>query len=423
MKSTIKKLLPSSLRAPLLKIYHYLQGLAAVIRYSYPARGMKFVMITGTNGKTTTTGYLTEVFQAAGLKVGVSSTAFYLIGDDYQLNTKNMTVVNPFAVQKMLKAMRQAEVDVVIMETTSHALDQHRLLSIKPFIAAMTNLTQDHLDYHKTMANYAAAKAKLFKKNPAHVVLNADDEWFDFYNVYSGTRSTSYFGEGKQATARFSDASFSANGSSATISSKNGSYTLKTSLLGKFNLYNALCAATIAESYGLDQQTIAAGIENLTAVPGRMEPVPNKRGVTILVDYAHTADALHEALTTLREVTSHRLFCVFGATGDRDKSKRPEMGRVVAELADVAVVTDDEPYSEDPATIRAEVLAGANAVKNGGEVVEFADRREAIHETIRRAKPGDTVVLTGIGHQQFRVIGPNKQKIAWSDADVAKEIL
>lgn len=391
------------------------------MRYGWPARGMKVIAITGTNGKTTTAAFIGKILEQAGYTVGISTTAFFQVGKEFELNDTNMTVTNPFALQKLLKRMRQAKVDWVILETTSHALLQHRTLGVPVTAAVMTNLTQDHLDYHGSMDRYAAAKARLFARSHKYSVLNQDDEWFHYFEKIDRAKQRLTYGTDKGADCRIIKAELKPSGSELTIKYEHTRLQVRVNLIGKFNAYNALSAACTAFALGIDPEAVSSGLEQLEGVPGRMETITTNKGFKIVIDYAHTADALENVLESLRHVTKGKLIAVFGATGDRDKTKRPIMGKTVARLSDIAIVTDDDPYSENPINIRAEVLRGVESVVDGAEVYEIADRRGAIQKAIGLAGQGDTILLAGIGHQKYRVIDGKKEE--WSERGVAEELL
>lgn len=421
MKQIIKKLFPPSILTLFLPVFHVLQSLFWNAVNGFPARGMNVVGITGTNGKTTTAAFLGKIFERNGWKVGINSTAFYQIGAKVIMNDTNMTVVDPARFYKIMRDMRRAGVDWVILETTSHALKQHRTLGVPYRVAAITNLTQDHLDYHGTMDNYAAAKAKLFKKQAKLHVFNLDDEWYQYFSQFSSNEHTLTYGVGNDADCRILKAQLGPTKSKLELKLERVHIAPTIHLVGKFNAYNALCAATIAHGLGIAPEAIESGIESLEHVPGRMEMIKTKRGYSLVIDYAHTPDAIQNVLESLRAVTKKRIITVFGATGERDTSKRPIMGSIAARLSDVVIVTDDDPYTENPITIRAEVLHGVHEVKNGTQVYEIADRRSAIAKAIQLAATGDTILLAGIGHQKYRVI--DGKKVDWSERGIVEELL
>lgn len=420
-KLLLKKIIPRSVLKPLLPMYHWVQALAAQIVTGFPARGMKVIAVTGTNGKTTTVALIGSILEAAGHRVGISSTAFYKIGDKMTVNDSNMTVTEPLKVAKLLRKMRADKVDWVVLETTSHALAQHRTLGIPVDTAVMTNLTQDHLDYHGTMKNYAKAKGKLFAKKPRNIVLSADDEWYDFFNKYPATEAKIAYGTDETADSRLTRATMTLSGSELTMMLREQKVKAKTHLVGKFNAYNTLAAAATAELLGVDREAIINGLAALKNVPGRMDMISSPEGFRVIVDYAHTADALKNVLETLRGLSRGRIIVVFGATGDRDKTKRPKMGAVVSKLAEIAIVTDDDPYTENPLRIREEVMGGMPEGKGAAELYEIGDRRGAITKAFELARRSDVILVAGLGHQNFRVMATGKEK--WNDRQVIEELL
>ncbi len=425
LKSRVKSALgwlPPGAKRRLLNFYHWLQALAANLRYRFPARSMRVVMITGTNGKTTTASYLLSVLKQAGFKTGAITTAYFETDGDRTVNDFNATVVHPMVLQRMLRKMRLKGVEFVVMEATSHALDQHRLWGIPAEMAVMTNLTQDHLDYHGDMENYAAAKARLFKRRPRFVVLNHDDGWFDYFNQFGAGEQKITYGTDPDAECRILSADLKKQGSRVKLEIDHQTrLTLNTALPGKFNVYNAVAAAAAAYLLHVDLSHIEQGIARLEGVPGRMEETAPGMPFSVLVDYAHTPDALKNLLETLKHLTKGRVILVFGACGDRDKAKRPEMGRIAAQLADRVFVTDEESYSEDPQAIRDMLVHGIKQEGGEAKTEEIADRRAAIEKAISIARPGDTVAVTGMGHERFRII--NGERLPWNDAEVIRDIL
>lgn len=419
-KKLVRKVLKGKVLRTLEDEYRLARASYANARFNWPARDMRVIMITGTNGKTTTAHFLFSILRKAGYSVGLSSTAEFRINERVEVNDTNMTVVDPVKLRGQLARFKESGVDFVILEATSQALDQHRLYGIPCEVAIFTNLTQDHLDYHKTMENYAAAKAKLWNLKPKISVLNLDDEWFDYYKK----RAT-----GKVFTYGLYKADVSVSGykvvkgrAQFTLGLKDGKSVISLSLAGKYNAYNAAAAATAAEALGVKGEDIEEGIEAVKTLSGRLQEVKTNKQYKVLVDYAHTPDGLDKALRAVKELTSGDLILVFGACGDRDKSKRPKMGQIAARLADKIIVTDEESYSEDPKSIRSAVIEGVNSVKNGEKKCsEVADRKKAIKQALSIAKKGDTVLITGLGHEQYRV--QNGKRIKWNDAEVVQKLL
>jgi UDP-N-acetylmuramoyl-L-alanyl-D-glutamate--2,6-diaminopimelate ligase len=288
----------------------------------------------------------------------------------------------------------------------------------------MTNLTQDHLDYHGTMERYAEAKARLFNRytKPAYCILNADDKWYDFFLVRSVGQVVSY-GESSDSAERIQAVKPSATGTTWILGSGSGKLNLKTSLPGLFNVYNASAAATAALALGLPCEAIAKGVAALRQVPGRMERIEAGQPFQVLVDFAITPDALEKALSAARVFTGNKgkVRVVFGATGDRDKGKRPIMGQVAAEFADVIYLTDDETYTEDPEAIRSAVYDGIKRAQAEKRTKVIPDREEAIKQAFSDAHKGDVVVLAGLGHEDSRNMGG--ELIPWDDREVARVLL
>lgn len=391
-------------------------------RYGNPASGQRVIAITGTNGKTTTANYLNEILKAAGHTTAMFSTANIEIAGEKKLNDLNRTVALTGQLMRFLKRAKKAKVDFVILETTSHALQQHKLDTIPIECAIMTNLTQDHLDYHGTMENYAKAKGLLFSQRPRYIVLNDDDEWFEFFNQYQPGEQKITYGTQLTSDCRITRVKLYKRGSEAELVFDTQTHLeLATALPGKFNVYNLAAAASAAYLYHIPLEAIVEGVSNLEAVPGRFERPVEGKPYEVIVDYAHTPDSLEKLLEAIKDKTKGRLILVFGACGDRDKSKRPLMGKIAAQLADRIFVTEEESYNENPKAIREMIITG---IKNGGgepKMDEIPERRDAIKKALSIARTGDSVVITGMGHEQYRIV--QGERIPWNDSDVVRELL
>lgn len=423
MGNTAKKAVRKVLKGKVLRAveteYRLARASFVNAKFQWPARGMRVIMITGTNGKTTTAHFMFSILRSAGYKVGLASTAEVKINEQTERNDTNMTVLNPSKIQALLAKFKAHQVDFVILEATSQALDQHRLWGIPCEVAIFTNLSQDHLDYHKTMENYAAAKAKLWELKPKLSVLNADDSYHDYYAKVATGKVLNY-GK-KTGDVKFSDYEPSKIDARFCLRLPGGKQMVKIHLSGEYNVYNAVAAATAAYGLGINPEQIEEGLEALEHLPGRLELVDIKKPFQVLVDYAHTPDGLEKLLTAARDMTKGQLWLVFGSCGDRDKGKRPIMGRIAAKLADRIVITDEESYSEDPAQIIAAIKQGVDEVKGGSaKTTELLDRREAIKHAMQNAKKGDLILVTGLGHEQFRI--QNGKKTPWSDPEVIKKL-
>lgn len=424
IKKIARKIIPNESIENAEESYRLNKAKAANILRGHPGRGMHVVGVTGTNGKTTTCAFINEVLKAGGKKTAVYTTAFTEIAGKRSANKSHMTVASAWSVQKFMAKAKKANVDWVVLEITSHALDQYRIYGVPIDIAVVTNLTQEHLDYHKTMENYAAAKARLITEfNPKTTILNADDEWFEFFGRKVKNKLVTV-GVGN-ATDQIKELRLSANGTKFNLVSSKFSIPLKVNLVGKFNAYNSAMAVAVGQAVGLKAKQIQAGIENVQVVPGRLESVDAGQDFSVLVDYAHTPDAIENVLLAAKEVAKGKVKIVFGATGvgeyARDTTKRAPMGEVAAKHADYIYLTDDETYLEDPAKIRDEVEVGILAAGGEGKYIEIGDRREAITQAFKDAKEGDVVILAGIGHQDYRAMGGKKEH--WDERVIAREIL
>ncbi len=391
-------------------------------RYGNPARDLRVIAITGTNGKTTTANYINEILKEAGLVTAMFTTAVIEVAGERQLNDLNATVGSTARMQRFFRDAKKAKVDYVVLEITSHALHQHKLATVPIEVAVMTNLTQDHLDYHKTMEGYAEAKSKLFKGEPKFIVLNRDDEWFDYFNQFQAGSQKITYGTHEEAEARIDSVKLYRKGSEArVVIDHQTKLELATALPGKFNVYNMTAAAATAYILGVKRSDIVEGVANLEGVPGRFERVIENKNFDVIVDYAHTPDALEKLLEAAKSTTKNRVILVFGSCGDRDKGKRPIMGEIAARSADRIILTDEESYNEDPEVIRRMIYEGIEAASGTGKTTEIADRREAIDKALSIAKKGDTILITGMGHEQFRII--DGERLPWNDAEVVRELL
>ena len=421
VKSLARKVLNGKVLRVLEDEYRLARASFANARFNWPAKGMRVIMITGTNGKTTTAHFLFSILREAGYSVGLSSTAEFRINERVQVNDTNMTVVNPVKLREQIANFKNHNVDFVILEATSQALDQHRLYGIPCEVAIFTNLTQDHLDYHKSMDAYARAKARLWQDfKPTISILNLNDEWYEYFRKIA-TGNIMTYGLSK-ADVTISNYKADKNRTQFSLGLKDGKSVISLQLTGKYNALNAAAAATAAQELGVKGEDIEKGIESLQALSGRLQEVQTIKPYKVLADYAHTPDGLEKVLGAVKELTNGSLWLVFGACGDRDKSKRPKMGKIAGRLADKIIVTDEESYNEDPDAIRASVIEGIKSIKNAEKkMLEIADRKKAIKYALDNAKKGDTVLITGLGHEQFRI--QDGKRLKWNDAEVVKILL
>lgn len=422
-KNLARRIFPETFLKIVEKIFRKGRGLFWQIRYGFPARKLRVIAVTGTNGKSTTCNYINEVLKAGGYKTAVLTTVFYEINGRREPNTTHFTISKQSIVQNFMNRAKNADVDWVVLEVTSHALDQDRIMGVPVRIAVITNLTQDHLDYHGTMENYAAAKARLLTQfGPGHAVLNADDKWYDFFRSRTSP-ATEVFSVGSQpnVTGRIGKIKLTKSGGSATFATKNHRLTIKTSLAGDFNVVNAAMAAAVGSIFLMEPKVIAKAIASVKSLEGRMERIPGSQPFDVYVDFAITPDAIEKALSSLQKTTKGKVRIVFGATGDRDKEKRPIMGEVAAKHADFIYLTDDETYTEDPESTRDAVYKGIAHARAEKKTKVIPDREEAIKAAMNDAQSGDVVLLAGIGHETERNMGG--RQIPWSEKETAQKYL
>lgn len=381
-----------------------------------PSKRLKMVGVTGTNGKTTTSYLLESVLEAAGLNTGVLGTINYRFRGESRPAPN--TTPFPSDLQRFLYTVAEKRGQACVMEVSSHALALGRTEGIDFDVAIFTNLTQDHLDFHGTMEAYAEAKAKLFAKAKISVI-NIDDGAASVMRAATRGELWTYSLHGP-ADVYTRDLFCDAMGSRFKLHMKDRNIYINSPLLGDYNVMNALAAAGAASSLGIPLETIKQGIEKNAAVPGRMERVNVGQPFTVIVDYAHTDDALRQILVTLRKLKPSRLITVFGCGGDRDRTKRPLMGETAAHLSDEVFVTSDNPRSEDPAAIALDIEVGVRRVRSN-HYTTIIDREEAIRQAIGMAREGDIVLIAGKGHETYQIIG--RQTFPFDDREVVRRIL
>ncbi len=395
--------------------------------YDYPASKMRMIGVTGTNGKTTTTHIIAHLLRSQGYTVGVIGTVHILIDDQsYPIHNTTPDVAD---LQQILQQMVDAGVTHCIMEVSSHALALGRTAGVEYDTAVFTNLTQDHLDFHKTFDNYLAAKAKLFKQVSASyqvkegkgAVINVDDAYGQSIVDVTTSPMITYSTEGK-GSMNASDLTVTAKSSKFTLNYDGKSYLISTKIAGMFNVYNTLAAVGATLYEGLSMEEIVKGLATFTAVPGRFELIEEGQDFAVVVDYAHTPDGLENILQTAKKIVENRILVVFGCGGDRDATKRPIMGRIAAQFGDRVFVTSDNPRTEDPVQIVKDVEVGVREGLHDDVTYEvIVDRREAIHKAIAEATTGDVVIIAGKGHEDYQIL--KDETIHFDDREVAREAL
>lgn len=396
-------------------------AILANVFYDHPTSRMQVVGVTGTNGKTTVTHMLERIFQDAGKKTGLIGTIHMKIGNE-TFPTKN-TTPESLTLQSMFRRMADEKVDTALMEVSSHALDLGRVRGVDYDIAVFTNLSQDHLDYHRDMADYRRAKGLLFaqlgnvydgKKKIA--VLNNDDEASEEYRKSTAAQVITY-GIEQPSDITAENIHITNKGTTFTLKTTQETMKVEMKLIGKFSVYNVLASVAAAMAAGLPMSTVKESIASIEGVDGRFEPVYEGQDFMVIVDYAHTPDSLENVLTTINQFAEGEVTVIVGTGGDRDRTKRPLMAKIAVEHSDYAIFTSDNPRSEDPEQILRDMEAGVP----GGDYTTIVDRKEAIAHAVHRAEKGDVILIAGKGHETYQIIGD--QVFDFDDRIVARNAI
>lgn len=414
-------------------------GILAKNYFGNPSADLTLIAVMGTNGKTTITYLIESILKEAGFKCGVLGTI------NYRYNDKTFSAPNTtpesYEMQRIMREMADDGVTHVIAEVSSHAVDLKRVDDCDFDLGVFTNLTRDHLDYHRTMENYFQAKKRFFaeilprskKMHPQRMVINADDQWGQRILQEVPLPALTY-GVQNNCAIRAGISELSIAGIKAQISLFGENFSIASPLIGKFNLYNIMAAVGAAFILRIPLPVIQKGIENLSCVPGRLEPVASSRGFNIFVDYAHTDDALKRVLQSLREMKKKRIITVFGCGGNRDRGKRPLMGEAAASYSDLTIITSDNPRLEDPMEIIGEIETGIDKIKikktasdnlkfdgNDHFYTVIPERRKAIEAAVNVAEKDDIILIAGKGHEDYQIVGT--EKLPFDDRLVVKQIL
>jgi len=423
MKKLIKKIIPASW----LLLYHKALAYLGAVLYNFPSRKLKVIGVTGTNGKTTVCHMVRDILETDGFRVGMTTSIAFSDGaKDWENNTKQ-GMPGRLRLRKLLRQMLKNKCDYAIIETTSEGIGQFRHYKIDYNLAVFTNLTRDHIEAHGSFLEYRQAKEKLFevvsKRDGGIAVLNLDDPNVEHFLKYNAPCTYGYSLKEKRDKDSLNLISADLEGLHAegsVFSIQGVNYAL--AVPGEYNLYNALAAFSTCLSQGVTREKIGKALNNYIGIPGRLEEIKNKKGIRVFVDYAHTEDALENVYKTLRKMPHQRIVSVLGATGGgRDKKKRPILGRLAARYTDLVIITNEDPYNEDPGKIIAEVFAG---VLKGGKQRDkncwrILNRGRAIGFALSKSRPGDIVVITGKGCERVMAVGD--KLIPWSDREEVKK--
>ncbi|GBF11983.1 UDP-N-acetylmuramoyl-L-alanyl-D-glutamate--2,6-diaminopimelate ligase [Tepidibacillus infernus] len=422
---------PLDLQVPqvIVKDARFAMAMIADLFYQHPSQKLKVIGVTGTNGKTTTTHLIEKILADQGHLSGLIGTIKMKIGNEI-VEAKN-TTPDALLLQQSFAKMVKVGSDYAIMEVSSHALDMGRVRGVNYHIGVFTNLTQDHLDYHLTMEKYRDAKGLLFSQlgNTFHslleenkyAVLNADDQASEYFQQVTAAQVITY-GIDHDADVKALDIHIDAQGTSFAVETFRGNIDIQLKMIGKFSVYNALAAMTVGLIEGISLDQIKQSLEQISGVDGRFEPVNEGQDYTVLVDYAHTPDSLENILKTVKEFAKGKIYCVFGAGGDRDKTKRPIMGEIAVKYSDIAVVTSDNPRSENPEQIIHDILVGIE--KTGvdtNKYIVIIDRKEAIEYAVSQAKKDDVILIAGKGHETYQIL--KNKTIHFDDREIARDAI
>ena len=386
--------------------------------YGEPSKKFRLIGVTGTNGKTSSTYFMETILRGLGRKTGVIGTVGITVdGEKLDIEFATSTTPDTIELQAIFAEMAKRGVEDVIMEVSSHGLELKKVDGSDFDTCIFTNLTQDHLDFHKTMENYCAAKAKLFKMCK-YGIINADDKWAKEIEKHADCKFTT-FGMENDADLKAYNIEYLMDRVNFTVDIDGKAVDFVLHVPGRFSVYNALGVIGAALSMGIPAEEVQKGIANIKGVPGRIQNIPNDLGINVIVDYAHTPDGVENILNAVREFTKGRIITVFGCGGDRDRTKRPIMGEIAGRLSDHCVVTSDNPRSEEPIDILKEIEPGVRSATENYELV--VDRRDAIVKAVNMAQKGDSVVIAGKGHENYEIF--KDKTIHFDDAEEAQKAL
>jgi UDP-N-acetylmuramoyl-L-alanyl-D-glutamate--2,6-diaminopimelate ligase len=415
-------------RHPLRLFYHKLMAMIACMIYGFPSKSIQVIGVTGTKGKTTTVNLIASILEEAGYRVGITSTTNFQVAERRWFNESKMTTLSPFFIQKMLREMVSDRCQFAVIEVSSHSMIQNRVWGVNFDTAVLTNIGEDHLDYHGGFKEYLRAKGLLFSrinkmsrkpKIPKVSVINQDDENAGYFDQFLADRKYTY--GLKTGNCYATDLTFSQTGVGFILHMPNNQIEISLKMPGQFSVYNALAASTVALSCGISATVIKSALGKATTIAGRFEQIDCGQEFAVIVDYAHTAESLGRLLELYKNRTPGKLFAVFGATGGgRDKGKRVKMGEMADQFADVIVLTDDDPYEESRIGIIEDLAAGIKRQEGQG-LWKMPTRQEAIKYALNQAQKGDTVVIAGKGAETVQCLAYGK--IEWDDRRIVREIL
>ena len=439
LKLILRKVIPYKF----ILLTHKIRAFSAAVVYGFPGKKIRVIGVAGTKGKTTTVNMIAKILEENGNKVAILSTANFQIGDQKWLNDVKLTTTSPFYFQKFLKRAIKEKCNYAIVEISSHGLVQYRHWGVSYKTVVLTNMMSDHLDYHKTYANYKNSHNALITKDLENIVINYDDEDLKSFLIKHTHRNplSPLFQRGNSQEENISyifslkgyqeiqganlikaeNIALNEKGSEFAIVLGDKKENIKLPLIGEFNIYNSLAAASVGLAEKIDLKTIKKALESTRNIPGRLEKIDEGQDFEVIVDYAHSPDSLKSVYKTVKPYLKNKLIAVLGGTGDRDKTYRAKGGALADEYADIVIITNEDPYSEDPEKIIDQVLSGVKNKTLGENLFRISDRKEAIKKAVSLANSGDLVMITGKGSEQLMICG--KQKIPWDDREIAREAI
>ncbi|MBW6440611.1 UDP-N-acetylmuramoyl-L-alanyl-D-glutamate--2,6-diaminopimelate ligase [Patescibacteria group bacterium] len=422
IKQKLRKIVPYSF----ILFTHKVRAILAVAMYNFPKRKIRIIGVAGTKGKTTTTNMIAKVLEEGGHKVAMLSTANFQIGKKKWLNDIKLTTPSPFYLQKFLKKAVKEKCDYAIVEISSHGLVQFRHWGVKYKTVVLTNMMSDHLDYHKTYENYKNSHNALLTKDLENIVVNYDDENLRSFLNFKGPRKYAFSLKGygdleNIKLLKAEDIISKKGGLEFAVKTDKGKMPVQLPLIGEFNIYNSLAATAVGLAENIRPLAIKKALESIKNIPGRLEKIQEGQDFEIIVDYAHSPDSLRNVYRAVKPTVQKRMIAVLGGTGDRDKTYRAKGGELASEYADIVIITNEDPYSEDPEEIIDQVVAGVKNKILGETFFRMSDRKEAIQKAINMAQKDDLVIITGKGAEQFMVCG--EEKIPWDDREIVRKAL
>ncbi|MCK4591900.1 UDP-N-acetylmuramoyl-L-alanyl-D-glutamate--2,6-diaminopimelate ligase [Candidatus Parcubacteria bacterium] len=421
-KQILRKVIPYNF----ILLTHKFRAVLASLVYGFPGKKIRAIGVAGTKGKTTTVNMIAKILEEGGHKVAMLSTANFQIGEKKWLNDVKLTTTSPFYFQKFLAKAVKEKCDFIIVEISSHGLVQYRHLGVPYKTVVLTNMMSDHLDYHKTYKNYKNSHNALLTKNLENLIINYDDEDLKSFLEFEEVEKYAFSLKGYKEINNIklviaTDMVLREKETEFNIKTNKGQMAVRSSLIGEFNIYNSLAAASVGLAENIKPIAIKKALESIENIPGRLEKIDEGQNFKVMVDYAHSPDSLKKVYKVIKPCVKNKIIAVLGGTGDRDKTYRSKAGAIADEFADIVIVTNEDPYSEDPEDIMDQVMSGIKNKELNKNLFRISDRKEAIEKAINMAKRDDLVMITGKGAEQFMICG--EDKIPWDDREIAREVL